>query len=79
MKYADMTPEQQAEHDAIVAVGMANVAAANAAAEVQQAERNARYAAMSDIPANIASVPALRDEVQRLADKMNLILEEMRK
>lgn len=63
MKYEDLTPEQQAEHDASVASSIAEQAAREAEAAARKAERDA---ALAETPADVNSVPALRDKLNEV-------------
>ena len=62
-KYADLTPEERAEHDAAQASGHA---AETARIAEENRKRAALAAALRDVPANVNSVPALRDRVQAI-------------
>jgi hypothetical protein len=82
MRFDELSPEDQAAHTSAQALLadqlVVKKAAAEAAKAAREAERALRYEEVASVPANVASILALRGEVQRLADKINLILLELR-
>ena len=69
-RYEDLTPAEQAEHDAAQAAAQAEMQAREAQ---EQAQRNAYAAAFSDIPASVNSIPALRDKVNEIVAQLRVI------
>lgn len=67
MKYADLTPEQKAEHDQLVSHIQAKRAEREAAVA---AKKTAKAARLADIPPSVNSVPALRAIVQGLIEEI---------